>query len=74
MSYRMRRSRDPVSSKQVFFLDSGYPPSADSGMTSNETYHPTDFLIVHSRNPQLKILSHIFKTKKVYILARNLYF
>ena len=25
--------RDPVSSKLLFFLDSGYPPSADSGMT-----------------------------------------
>ena len=25
--------RDPVSSNPLFFLDSGYPPSADSGMT-----------------------------------------
>jgi hypothetical protein len=45
-SYRTRRSRDPwfdrlttlsevegVSSKLSFYLDSGYPPAADSGMT-----------------------------------------
>ena len=25
--------RDPVSSKLLFFLDSGHPPPADSGMT-----------------------------------------
>jgi hypothetical protein len=25
--------RDPVSSKLLFSLDSGYPPTADSGMT-----------------------------------------
>jgi hypothetical protein len=32
-SYRTRRSRDPVSSKLLFSLDSGHPPAADSGMT-----------------------------------------
>jgi hypothetical protein len=28
-----RGGRDPVSSKPLFSLDSGYPPAADSGMT-----------------------------------------